>query len=104
LQRNVLLWLYLNAMVPWDLYFAWQLRRAKHDLRGDLPVWLDVWFELEALSALATFAYLNPDYTHPILHTQPNQFAAVGLGHPLIDHEKRVSNDFVLRGLGEVAL
>jgi hypothetical protein len=104
LQRNVLLWLYLNAMVPWDLFFAWQLRRAKRDLRQDLPAWLDVWFELEALAALATFATLNPDYTQPVLQQSPVQFNAVGLGHPLIDHDKRIANNFTLNPLGEVAL
>lgn len=104
LQRNVLLWLMLNALVPWDLFFAHQLRRARRDLRNDLPAWLDVWFELEALSALATFAYLNPAYPFPTLHTEPVALVAHGIGHPLIDHERRVSNDFTIVGLGQVAL
>ncbi len=104
LQRNVLLWLLLNAAVPWDLFFAYQLRVAKQRLRGDLPTWLDVWFELEALSALATFAYLNPEYPFPDLHEQPVALSARAIGHPLIAHERRVCNDFGLDAPGEVAL
>lgn len=104
LQRNVIVWINLNALVPWDLYYAWQLRRIKHDLRDDLPVWLDIWFELEALSALATFAYLNPEYPFPVFDKSPAHLTAVGLSHPLIDHDKRVANDFTLDELGEVAL
>lgn len=104
IQRNVLLWLLLNAAVPWDLFFAYQLRIARRRLRDDLPQWLDVWFELEALSALATFAYLNPAYPFPTLAAQPLRFQAHGIGHPLIAHDRRVTNDFTLIGLGQVAL
>ncbi|MEP6988581.1 MAG: DNA mismatch repair protein MutS, partial [Chloroflexota bacterium] len=53
-----------------------------------------VWAELEALSALQTFAYLNPDYTRPQLEADGMTFTTVALGHPLIDHEERVCNDF----------
>jgi len=104
LQRNVLLWLLLNAAVPWDLFFAYQLRLAKRRLRGDLPAWLDVWFELEALSALATFAYLNSEYTFPDLREQPVYLDARAAGHPLIAHDRRVTNDFRLDAPGELAL
>lgn len=104
LQRNVLLWLLLNAAVPWDLFFAYQLRLAKHRLRGELPAWLDVWFELEALSALATFAWLNPEYPFPELCEQPVHLTACAIGHPLIAQDRRVTNDFALDAPGEVAL
>src|SRR5690606_31658722 len=60
LRQNWLLGFLLNALLPWDIYFAYRLDQCRADLAAQLPRWLDVWYELEATSSLATFAYLNP--------------------------------------------
>jgi DNA mismatch repair ATPase MutS len=68
---------------------------------------LHVWFELEALCSLATFAYLNPEYTMPEVVSHEEQavlFAAQTLGHPLLPVEKKVSNSFSLDRSGEVII
>ena len=56
------------------------------------------WFEVEAVSSLANFAYLHPDYTFPALTQDDDQplFAAEQLGHPLIPEAVRVCNDFAI--------
>jgi len=67
-----------------------------------------VWFELEALNSLASFAYLNPEYILPEIVSCENQedtnipFRAGGLGHPLIPEEQKVVNDFAMNKLGEI--
>ncbi|HEX2908592.1 MAG TPA: hypothetical protein VHO69_17100 [Phototrophicaceae bacterium] len=104
LQHNQLLWLTLNALIPWDLFFAYRLRLMKRQLQTQLPVWLDIWHELEALCALANFADLHPAYQFPHLETQTIAWEARSLGHPLIPVEKRITNDFTLEGLGQMAL
>lgn len=65
LKSNGILWLLINAFVPWDLYCAYRLNYYKTQLSQRLPVWLDTWYELEAICSLAAFAYLNPEYTLP---------------------------------------
>ncbi len=112
--KNPALWLALNALFPWDLYFTYRLQQAQQALRRQLPVWLDAWFEIEALSALANFAYLHPDYAFPTILPEADGAAsvltAVGLGHPLLPAaaggaaSPRVCNDFTLSRLGEVIL
>jgi DNA mismatch repair ATPase MutS len=109
LRSNPLVWFLLNALVPWDLYFAHELDRCKLAIAQHASAWMDTWFELEALSSLANFAYLNPDYTFPTLldigGTEPvSVFQAQALGHPLIPHDEKVCNDFFLSGLGEVTI
>lgn len=105
-QQNPLAHLILNAAVPWDLYFVYRLEQQKRELAGLLPQWIDVWFEVEALSALATFAYLNADTTFPEVVARPAApiFTAKGLGHPLIPDGQRVCNDFTIDELGSVIL
>jgi hypothetical protein len=109
LQRNQLLWLPLNALLPWDLFFAYQLELCKADLRLHLPVWLDTFYEIEALNSLANFAYLNPDLSFPKIvppaETSANPvLQAQELGHPLLPDQSRVCNDFTLSKTGEVAV
>ncbi|MBN1966612.1 MAG: hypothetical protein JW910_18310, partial [Anaerolineae bacterium] len=120
LQANPLLWLAVNLLLPWDMIFAYRLNQHKAVVAAHLPAWLDVWYELEALCALATFAYLNPEYTFPEIipdrrdarlgvqdtpaTVQPDLFAGAGLGHPLLPHAGKVGNDFALRGLDDVVI
>jgi hypothetical protein len=98
LRQNWLLGFLLNVLLPWDIYFAYRLNHCRDDLAERLPKWLDIWFELEASSSLATFAYLNPgEYCWPIFDAANEPlFKATDLGHPLISSEKRVCNDVCL--------
>ncbi len=105
LQKNPLVWFWLNAFIPWDIYFARRLNQCKRDLQTLLPVWLDAWFELEALNSLATFTHLNPDNIFPeIVSEQAVLFQAEAMGHPLIADETRIGNDFVIQQPGTIGL
>ncbi len=94
LRNNFIVWGILNGLMPWDMFTAYRLGVLRRKLAGLMPAWLDVWAELEALSALRLFAYLNPDYTRPQIEVDNLTFTATALGHPLIAHEQRVCNDF----------
>ncbi len=106
LQQGEVLRLFVNALLPWDAWVTYQLDQCCGQIAELLPVWLDVWYELEALCSLANFARLNPDFTLPelVAETDAPVFEAVGLGHPLIAAEKRVVNDFSLQSLGELVM
>ncbi len=103
LQRNPVLWFMINALMPWDVFFAYRLGRTRGNLAQSLPRWLDTWYDLEALNALAEFAYLNPTYTLPSFR-DGDHLQATTLGHPLIPHAERIRNDFTLDGLGNVVI
>ncbi len=109
IRGNPFVWLLLNIVAPWDYFFALQLDKHKALIAGLLPVWLDLWFELEALSSLANLAYLNPQYAFPEIKQDEDQdnspvLQAIALGHPLIPDEERVCNDFSIDSLGEIEL
>lgn len=106
IQGNPVLALLLNALLPWGLIFAWRLEAWKQAVAADLPQWLAVWVELETLSALAGYGWLNPATTFPTFHTAGSApvFLAQGIGHPLLPHERKVRNDFTVNALGEVAI
>ncbi len=110
-RGNPIAWLLLNAFFPWDIYFTYRLEQAKTELARELPVWLDVWHELEALSGLANLGYLNPHYIIPQLQTAEASntsnvlpFHAAALGHPLIPDAEKVRNDFAFDHRGQLYL
>ena len=99
----------LNAIVPWDLLWAYQLNRVTGQLRPVLPVWLDRLSICDAAAAMATFSYLNPAYTWPRLSWSEESPSKAGLhttvlGHPLLPKAQRVHNDFEINNLGEIGL
>ncbi len=107
IRSNPFFWLFLNAILPWDYYFAYKLDQYKVDMAGQLPAWLDKWFQLEALNSLANLAYLNPDYTFPELTDNSEErpvFQAGELGHPLIPDAQRVCNDFTIASVSDIGL
>ena len=109
LQKNMLVWVVVNALIPWDFYFAYRFNQYRDQIADRLPLWLDTWFELEALHSLATFAYLNPEYSLPRVTEHPTHgklpvLEARGLGHPLLPLEQKVVNDFSMPDMGEIAV
>ena len=107
LSRNPVLWLLLNVFFPWDFAFAYWLQQVRSEVASRLPGWLDLWFELEAASALANLAYLNPQYTFPHVALRRDDaapFEARQIGHPLIPFGDKVCNHFRAGNLGEVQL
>jgi hypothetical protein len=103
-RKNPMLWIIVSVALPWDMFVLHWLNRSRTALSELLPQWLDVWFELEALSALATLAYLNPDYIFPEFISGTPVFEARHLGHPLIPDDERVCNDFSVERLGQLAM
>jgi len=96
LRTNPILWGLVHVFVPWSFYFTYWLELVKAEIARQLPRWLDAWHELEALNSLANFAYLNPHYEFPELVAAADKIAARGLGHPLLQPERKVCNDFEL--------
>lgn len=109
LRGNPLLNLALNLVCPYDYFCAALLERNKQQLARTVPEWLERFYELEALMSLANAGYLNPDYTFPTFsdtqaNDEPYSLELVDVGHPLIPHEQKISNDFSQQRLGTVTL
>ncbi len=106
-RAHALVHLALNAVVPWDLLWTYRLEQLQRQVLPEIPTWLDTLAELEASAALGNFAFLNPEYTWPIL-VQPGSNGRVAtlvardLGHPMIPPAQRVTNDVELTGQGRI--
>ncbi len=108
LRMNPIMTFLLNILVPWDFICAYIIDRQQTNIAKSLPVWLDTWYELEALISLANYKYLNPSCTYPNIYENKVVDAPIlnckDLGHPLIKPDTRVSNDFSIASIGDLAL
>ncbi len=108
LKGHPLIHIAINLIGPWDMAWTWYLQKVCERLRPVLPVWLEQVAIIDAAMALSTFAFLNPSYVWPTRReNSANKDAGVvttSLGHPLLRHEQRVSNDFDLQAVGQLFL
>ncbi|MCE7949370.1 MAG: hypothetical protein DYG88_18280 [Chloroflexi bacterium CFX4] len=104
LQRNPFLWLFVNGILPWDVFWAARLAEQRAALAAHLPQWLEALFTLEASASLANHAHLNPHYTFPEIVTEGALFEGKALGHPLIADTGKVYNSFHFDQIGQIAL
>ncbi len=97
LQKNDIMMILLNILFPYSFFFAYKMEKLKLELKDKLPVWLETYYNLEALVSLSNFAYLNPDYVFPSMNDNENTLLEVeNISHPFIPDSNSVSNNFVI--------
>jgi hypothetical protein len=103
ITRNPIAALVLNAVFPYNYYFALRLERIRISVSADLPLWLDTWYKLEVYNSLANYAYLNPQSRFPEIEIEKGlYFQAEAIAHPLIHCKENVANSIKLENKGEV--
>ena len=98
-RNNEVFRFFIGPMLMWDLWCALALDAWRARAGRVAFGWFRALAELEALASLAGFAFERPDHTFPEIVAEPT-LDAVHLGHPLIEADKRVSNDLTIAGPG----
>jgi hypothetical protein len=95
-QRPKEYFLLVSLLVAAGTQAAISIAKWKRANSAAMKQWLAVWAEFEALNAIATYAFENPEDTWPELlpPTHAPTFRATELGHPLL--ENSVTNDIEL--------
>jgi len=83
----------LAARVLWGTQLAFAIERWRTMYGPALARWLAAVGEIEALCALAGYAYEHPEDPFPEIVEAGPCFEAEGLGHPLIGAQRCVRND-----------
>lgn len=96
LRQNPVIGIIVNLVLPADFILMYLLQNYKRRLENRLPQWLESLHQLDALSALANFAWLHPQHTYPEFHSSVTELQVQGLVHPLIPKEVAIRNDFSL--------
>ncbi|MBB6236057.1 hypothetical protein HDC90_000663 [Pedobacter sp. AK013] len=94
-RLNIIVGGVLNALLLWDLKCCINLDIWYKSSSEDVISALDHLGDFEELISLATTAYNQPDWVFPVL-SDGFSLSGTQIGHPLINENLRVSNDFHL--------
>jgi hypothetical protein len=86
------------ALLLWGTQFAFAIESWRRASGPRVPRWLEAVGELDALLALASYSFENPEDVFPETAAVSVSFDAEGLGHPLIAYGRLVRNDVKLGG------
>ena len=94
-QRNNMIFGFLgNAFLLWDLRQSFRLENWIQSHGGKVEAWFDVVIFFDAYNSLGNFAYNHPKYAFPKITNDDVVLKPTKAGHPLLDPNKSVLNDF----------
>ncbi len=101
-RQNPYFFIFANIPLLWDLHFLIALEKWREKHRTKSEKWFDTVAEFEVLNSLACLHFLFPHYAFPQISEEKFVYQAQNLGHLLIHHSKRVSNDFSIENKGTI--
>ncbi len=94
----------LNSLLLLDIYLIIGTEKWKLKNKEVLKSWAEVVSEFEVINSFAGFYYSNPLYTFPEITEKNNYVQFESLGHPLINSNKRICNNFHSEGQGDIVM
>ncbi len=85
----------LAILLVWDVHFAYAFERWRLTYGKQVSRWLDAVGDLEALVALAAYAYEYPHDPFPEIVEDGPRFEGEQVGHPLLPSATCVPNDVI---------
>jgi DNA mismatch repair ATPase MutS len=93
-RQNILVGFALNSLFLWDIRCIYKLQHWNNSFGNELPNWLDIIAEADALISLSNLNYNHPEWALPYIGDEKTILNAENLGHPMIRKDKRIDNDF----------
>lgn len=101
-RLNIIVQMALNLLFFYELHLLFRIDRWKQKYGRETEQWFSTIGEIEALSSIANLSFNHTDWCFPIIEDQHFTLDLKDAGHPMIDQQKRVNNDYSLKGLGIV--
>ena len=98
--------LHILINIPLILDLQWLVRLEKWQTQNGKTIeqWIATFAEIEVIISLAGLSFAEADWVYPKIVDQPYKFQSTNLGHPLLNREERVTNNFNLEGRGQLVL
>ena len=96
IKLSTVLYFILNFGLLWDYHCVFALEDWKKQYGRHISRWLETVGQMEAYASLAVPKLLYPEWIFPDFSEKGMRFSAVGMGHPLIQKDACVCNDFEL--------
>ncbi|SDG82908.1 MutS-related protein [Winogradskyella thalassocola] len=97
-NRNNLISLVLgNGYLLLDIRNSYNVEKWITQYADKVDDWFEVVTFFDAFNSFGNYAFNHQNFTYPTLTDEPVTILAEGLGHPLLNPEKRVDSDLVLK-------
>lgn len=103
-RQNILIGIILNSVFLWDVRCLSRLNKWQQKYANELPLWFEVIAEFDALISLGNCNYNHPQWTTPEVVDSAFHLNAEGIGHPLIDEKRCVSNSFSITNEEQIVI
>jgi MutS domain V len=103
-RSSPMLHMILQWLGLWDFHVTHAVERWQGSHGQHLAAWLNALGQVESLAALGALAHGNPTWTFPDVDPDATALDAMGLGHPLLAEEGRVTNDVTVGPAGTFLL
>lgn len=95
-RNNGVMCIILNCLFLWDYKNAIDLDNWKQEYSNSIQDWFYALGELESLMSFANLPRVCDNMSLPTFNEENNIIKAKSIGHPLINNDKRICNDFNL--------
>ncbi|OFY38240.1 MAG: hypothetical protein A2W91_18700 [Bacteroidetes bacterium GWF2_38_335] len=99
-RLNMFVGIILNSILLWDLQCVLRLEKWQIKNRDNIKMWIEVIAQIDALESLSGYAYNNPEYVFPEIDDSSPVWIFKDSGHPLLNPENRVCNNFSIEDYG----
>ncbi|WP_421919391.1 MutS-related protein [Marinifilum sp.] len=101
-RYNMLVQILFNLLFFYELHLIFRISRWKNKYGHEIGNWFKSIGEIEALSSLANLSFNHPDWAFATIAEEHFKLDMSDAGHPMIDENKRVCNDYKMTGPGVV--
>ncbi|MFI2741303.1 DNA mismatch repair protein MutS [Zhouia sp. PK063] len=96
-RNNMLFGVFANGFLLWDLWQSIRIENWMEKYKNNVAQWFEVIAYVDAQNSLSNFVFNHPNYTFPAINSnQEATIAAENLGHPLVDEQQLVANNFTI--------
>ncbi|MFD1315288.1 MutS-related protein [Namhaeicola litoreus] len=93
-RNNLFIGILGNALFLRDILLVYKIELWLNDNKNEVEKWFETLSFFDAQISLGNFAFNHPQYTFPKLISNRFCIDSTQIGHPLINFQKRVENDF----------
>ncbi len=91
---NVLYLIFANGFLLRTMTHVYSIEQWIEKHGASVEKWFDTIAFFDAYNSLGNFSFNHPEYSYPVLGNKDEVLKSVEAGHPLLDPQKSVLNDF----------
>ncbi len=103
-RMNIVVAVLLNGILLWDINIMRRIEKWRNSNKKYFTNWVDAIGEFDAFISLGMYAHNNPNYVFPEIEAGHFVIEAENIGHPLIQEEVLVKNNYSIANAPKVDL